>query len=381
LGALTGWCWSPDRPAERLRVAFLIDGKRWAGIVAARFDPDLQRDGVCDGYHAFSRSLPPQLDAYSVIEAMELGTGVVFGRLLAPEMEALSAWEERASGIGADIALMHEQCPPDPEKITYKAFCNGLRASAGLLARGIPGGGRGRVALPSKPSRASLPPGLRLPFLSAPQFSFIVDASAGRASALSAMVRLAPALWHFDSEVVVTDDGCGLESAALATLATSNYCLTQSNNPAARAAQAADAAHSPMLVFLGGHDFSFAELDDLLQHAAAEPSLVIGGVLLRVATAAGVASIFPTGRARFRPTGMILITPRDLFTRLGGFAAELHDGEHLPELDFAMRAVAAGERVQVWADPAVPMPEASPPFAARARRLFVDRWMKQNAAV
>ena len=92
---VTGWCWSPDRPRQRLSVSLLVDGRKTASTVAARLRGDLVRPEAgnsSDGYHGFTLPLPTPLPAFSMLETREDGTNLIFGRILSPRMADIHDW-------------------------------------------------------------------------------------------------------------------------------------------------------------------------------------------------------------------------------------------------------------------------------------------------
>lgn len=57
-GRIFGWAFDPMAPDRRLTVRVLLDGKAIAEAVADRNRPDLRRNGIGDGKHAFEIPLP-----------------------------------------------------------------------------------------------------------------------------------------------------------------------------------------------------------------------------------------------------------------------------------------------------------------------------------
>ncbi len=55
---LFGWAFDPASPDKRMKIRVLIDGKPIAEAVADRERPDLRRNGIGDGSHAFDVMLP-----------------------------------------------------------------------------------------------------------------------------------------------------------------------------------------------------------------------------------------------------------------------------------------------------------------------------------
>lgn len=57
-GRLFGWAFDPAGAGQRLKVRVLLDGAPVAEAVADRNRPDLKRNGIGDGKHAFEIALP-----------------------------------------------------------------------------------------------------------------------------------------------------------------------------------------------------------------------------------------------------------------------------------------------------------------------------------
>ncbi|QND54708.1 hypothetical protein HB779_22280 (plasmid) [Phyllobacterium sp. 628] len=57
-GRLYGWAFDPSAPDQRLTIRVLLDGKPIAEATADKERPDLKRNGIGDGIHAFDVMLP-----------------------------------------------------------------------------------------------------------------------------------------------------------------------------------------------------------------------------------------------------------------------------------------------------------------------------------
>lgn len=58
MGRIFGWAFDPMAPDQRLTIRVLLDAKVIAEAVADRNRPDLRRNGIGDGKHAFEIALP-----------------------------------------------------------------------------------------------------------------------------------------------------------------------------------------------------------------------------------------------------------------------------------------------------------------------------------
>src|SRR4051794_19613271 len=86
--SIDGWCWYPDRPAERALVDVVVNGRILATTKAARMRTDLRDFAGCDGYCGFSVALGEAVMAAPggvVIEVRERRLGQVIGRVVRPE--------------------------------------------------------------------------------------------------------------------------------------------------------------------------------------------------------------------------------------------------------------------------------------------------------
>ncbi|MBD9625249.1 hypothetical protein IB279_20145 [Ensifer sp. ENS06] len=64
-GRVFGWAFDPENPEKRLAIRVLLDGKVIAEALADRNRPDLKRNGIGDGNHAFEIALPEMASARS----------------------------------------------------------------------------------------------------------------------------------------------------------------------------------------------------------------------------------------------------------------------------------------------------------------------------
>ncbi|CAN7688324.1 hypothetical protein [Neorhizobium tomejilense] len=77
MGTIFGWAFDPMAPDQRLSIRVLLDGKVIAEAVADRNRPDLRRNGIGDGKHAFEIALPDPLHsrASDVVVMARNGSG------------------------------------------------------------------------------------------------------------------------------------------------------------------------------------------------------------------------------------------------------------------------------------------------------------------
>jgi hypothetical protein len=339
---MTGWCWSADRPAERLTVGLRIDGVPAGAVVAARLRLDLMRDGVCDGYHGFTIVLPPAVPTYSVIEVFERVTGQVFGRLVSGDVAKLGIWSERVSDLSEAIAVLHAGLPGRPAPLDEV-----VREAGRTLCRSF----QGWAAL------------ARLPRIKSPAFSLVLDGSGAADELRAAVIRLAPLLRHHRAELIVIGRSEAVEMEGVTRV--------EATGNAAEALHAAAAvAQGERLIFLQAAWTSSAGVARLL---GSEPgTMLLGAMAMEAARTAGLCWDLPNlshGRAR---TGLVLLVNRSTFNRVGGFDRGMDDGAGLHLADLGLRLSREGCGLASWVDTAR---ETQPtPTCTLARGRFAARW-------
>ncbi|WP_028745170.1 hypothetical protein [Rhizobium mesoamericanum] len=77
MGRIFGWAFDPMAPDQRVTIRVLLDGKVIAEAVADRNRPDLKRNGIGDGKHAFEIALPDpvQSRANDIVVMARNGSG------------------------------------------------------------------------------------------------------------------------------------------------------------------------------------------------------------------------------------------------------------------------------------------------------------------
>ena len=384
-GMAVGWCWSPARPRERLRVALLVDGAVVAAAVAARLRLDLLREGVRDGYHGFALPLPSPMPAATRIEARELASGAVFGRILLDGPADVGAWHARADALSARLAELHGRLGPGLRSCDPPAALGALGSALASRPGIRPGPGLHLAPAPARVSPARV---------ADPALSLVLDVAGSRHGA-AGVGACAMLLRHHGAELVLTGDGSDPHSATLAALAGATHCL-DTGGPAARANRAARCARGGVLVFLRPDGLCPSALASVLRRSAptrdpaaqAGPAtaagawpVLAGQPVLSAARQAGLDRPFgvpPDRGATSSRAGLTLIVSQALFVELGGLDVSLEDGANLPLLDFALRADVAGHEVLGWTEPDAMV--ATPwPGAAAARQRFSRRWAGQQA--
>jgi hypothetical protein len=344
---MTGWCWSADRPSERLTVGLRIDGAPAGAVVAARLRLDLVRDGVCDGYHGFTIVLPPAVPTYSVIEVFERATGQVFGRLASGEVAELGNWSDRVAELSEAVAVLHAALPGRPAPLDPAPLEQVVREAGRTLCRSF----QGEAAL------------ARLPRINSPAFSLVLDGSGAAHELRAAVIRLAPLLRHHRAELVVIGRG--------ETVETEGVIPVEVTGNAAEAFQAAAAAaQGERLVFLQAASTSSAGVARLL--GSKPGTMLLGAMAMEAARTAGLYWKPPNLSRGTARTGLVLLVDRSIFNRVGGFDRDMDDGAGLHLVDLGLRLLREGHGLASWADTAREAQAA--PTRPLARRRFAARW-------
>ena len=371
--ALDGWCWSRDRPRDRLSVEILADDAVIATVVADVSRRDLVRDGIGDGRHAFRVSpLDPRLlDGVTMISAREHGTGAIFGRFcIRPVHRPV---DPRLDKIGYEIAelRMHIGALHCPQENPAREL------RAGFAAVGV------RLAAPtSGPALVEMQPIVRnlgrlaIPVASAPACSIVVW-SAGLLATGAAIAGLAPALACRSAELIVTDTGrdprIGLLGTAIPGATVLPVLVGQSIARAlADAVELARGRH--VIVLADDGAVSAAGMITLIDELARGTALVIGDRVVAAAEDMRVVAAFsPRPLAANSALPLLLAFDRALFERVGGLDATMGDSEALAALDFCLRAAVLDVPTRWLRAP--PRGQITPMVrGGRATASFRDRW-------
>jgi hypothetical protein len=335
-GIVDGWCWSPSRAGERLRVDILIEGATAARIEASVFRRDLLLLRIGDGRHGFRLKLPrgaltPERTG-CLIEVRELLSGQVFGRWL---HEPAGAPAPRHAALDAAAATLDEAANILAGLTRPRApLATALRRALGDLSIVLPAAAAGDVAVAR--ARLAALGTTTLPWIDAPRFTVAVAASA-RTSAVAALERLralAPLAARMAAEVVLVDPGHDARLALLpSVVANLRY--------AADLGEAVTQARGGYFVLLDADapDASAAVLGELLARPGVRDCLLLPPGFADAVEAWPVAA----------PVGVILAAPLAL---LGG-------GE-LAHAALLRRARAGGVSCRALAEP------WAPPLAACA---------------
>jgi hypothetical protein len=234
-GTVDGWCWSPQRPTERLTVDILIDEYVVVSGDADTFRVDLEAAGIGDGRHAFVLRLPQGAlgsGASCLVSARERVSLTVFGRRLhepppGPEEPWVTALRAELDAAASALSAM-------PRRDRTSGLPSRLRQAAGELAVIL------RAPDPVAAARALLArhPTTDLSAQADPATSLVVWA-ADAASAQRTLQAVAPAAQRLRAEVLLCQPG---QDARMVLLASVTPGLVLALTPAASAVSALAAA-------------------------------------------------------------------------------------------------------------------------------------------
>lgn len=374
-----GWCWSQQRPKEALRVEVLSDGQVIASGVAARLVLDLVRPGITDGYHGYLLILPKELTTTAILEAREAGTGKVFARRLPKTLTDVIAWQRRVAELGGEVVRLHDK----------------LSQAGSVEARWSTAWGAGGALLNRRPmkTRQHGLTDLALRQVAQPRWTIILDlprarsatAAAAEATARWELTQLAPLLSLARAELVAVDDGRaagflagvkGLRYAAVPRGAGDVARLTAGLGMAEGIYVAIFAPLRQLTAPLPSPRSAPATLRGRAALLAEPPagSIVVGGGVAAAIRGARLYDLMPLVERVEAETGLLMLTPRAVYERVGALDPKMDDGADLALVDFALRA-RGSEVVARVLEGTPPLRSFSPGRdLAMARRTFLRRW-------
>ncbi len=368
-GVIHGWCWSPDRPDERVMVEILMDDEVVARLIASRFREDVRHRKFGDGYHGFTATLTRQITAgakRSLISARERVSGTCFWHRMLGEFAIPPETDARLQAVRTALGRLAHQ-----PALSGAARNKTARTAAALAVLG--------ERLQTRAGRPAPPPTLR-PFTllraQTTSLSVILDAGAQGIECLESLRRTASTLGQTAAEILLTDDGADprtLRSQARAE--NLKYFYAPQQPPAARRNLAVAAARGGTLVFLSHARGRLGPALHVL-HPHAQQAILLSPALADAARRIAPELDF----SRFTPIsvsvelGLTLAMPSAYFETYGPFDPRMDDGAGLDVLDWVLRAAKAGAPLAVWQGPHVPEP-AMRPRNAEAGRLFAARWV------
>ncbi|MDA8251141.1 MAG: hypothetical protein M0Z28_18485, partial [Rhodospirillales bacterium] len=264
-GWVSGWCWYPDRPQERVALSILIDDAAVGHVVADTYRADLQQAGIGDGRHGFSYALPYGAIAERgtlTVSVQDQHSGRLLGERVTLRLGRMAAAEERIQDLERQIRLLRGQLDEmrrlasgrDDARAARELFAT-VAAFFQEIAEGGAGlAGRGGAALPAAIAEVTArwaPLTLAVP--ERPVATICIAATAPLAELRACIEAIQAARLDEQAEVVVLDDGrAGAQTALLPTVVRNLRYVLQHDGAGLVPARNAVAAESPgrLLVFL-----------------------------------------------------------------------------------------------------------------------------------
>jgi hypothetical protein len=366
-GVMQGWCWDPDRPAERLTVDILIDETIIASPVASALREDLHFRKFGDGRHGFTVTLTRQIAAArkrAIISARERSSGDRFWHQLFRPFCLPEGYDERLRAARGALESM-ARSPALADAARHGQLAGGLAALGSAL--------RARAGV--APKTAALRP-FALAAQAVPALSVIVDAGNDAMAVFAALRNAAGSLGMAGAEVILTDEGADKQGLRLQGQAKNlGYVFTPEPLLARRRNLGAGMARSDALVFLD--HLQNRPGDALAVLAQPAGTITIPGEIADMARriapgmmADMVECAAPAG------LGLALAAPRKFFEAQGGFDPKMDDGAGLEVLDWVLRAARQGAPMTVWRSPWPVEKQARPVLRNDdAGKFFTARWM------
>jgi hypothetical protein len=327
-GVISGWCYCPARPAERVSVEILINDNLATTIVASRFLEDLRSRGIGDGYYGFSVTLTRQLNRMGhtgIVRVREKESGYCFWHWVRGDFSLPDGFAERLAAARTRIAALAARLPAPRPSLLGPAFAALGRQLAGQKMAPRPHALSRMPALSliaPDSAAGSAPPGVELVLF-------------GAAASSSPAACRAQTYLHLPGQSIGAQRRMGMSAATGAHLTLCGARLPET---------AASSARFEGIVICGS----------------------LGAALRRLVPTFAAPALPPNAAA-----GVLLAVPRDTYAALGGLAPAFDDGGDLAIADFALRAASAGIRISL-ADGGT---EAEPATHA-AGRAFLERWQQ-----
>jgi hypothetical protein len=388
-GGFDGWCWSPDRPGDKLIVELLVNDMVATSMKAAIFRRDLMDNGYGDGHHGFLLRLPPnlpQLAEECLITARERDSGGVFGRLLRPGRAAGPVGGARLEQADGAVAELWQGYARARQHVRRAPVSTRLQAAFGALGARLAAGPRATPPVLPRPfGGQGIPvgPKLVLPEIASPALSVVLPVR-NVVAALRQIAALAAAVGPVGAEIIAVDVGHDPFAALLpARVRNLRYLrLAQARGTADTVNTAATYARGARIAVLGAspEQPSAAALLALARICAAHPrGLLLGPAAVEACARVEAPVRRPLARLPAR-LDLSFCLPRAEWDALGPLDATVQDGAALECADLMFRARLLGVPVLAVDEPAANMaaPVAYaplPPSAVRrAMAAFFERW-------
>jgi hypothetical protein len=231
-GLITGWCWNPAAPDQRIRLLVLVDGEPVGSTRADMFRGDLVAAGIGDGAHGFNYLLPwPAIAAKSVshVALQDADTGQLLPAATVFRRPSVRPIEDRLRSVERQLKLLAGRLEDTQRRARHDAaVANGVFATIGAFFTRLaetPPEAAPRALVPSlavllDTMAASRPP-LTLAGCANPLLTLCIDADGTAQEIYDCLRALHAAKVDQQAEIVLIDGG-GSDAAALLTASVQN---------------------------------------------------------------------------------------------------------------------------------------------------------------
>ena len=376
---LEGWCWSPARPADRLVVEITVNDRTISAVVAASLSVELRDTGIGDGFHAFSVPFPalPPNARYTVIEAREKSTLLIFGRLVVGKRTASGIEESRLSSLEGEVTELHaalgewERRPRAASTASHFGDLGHLlthrsRHPTGPVSEGF-------VGLEIAVQKLAAARQFDLPLFRRPRLSVVVGAGQAFGETYASIQALGPQLECAEAELIISDDGSVPSHALLCQkIGNLGYLRRHKSEGASSCINAAAAmARGQRIVFASSLNAVSSLISD--GSPALSGELVLGPAASALAEEVGEGFAFTALRSSLDNDGLIACVDRDLFLACGALDEVGSFGHDLDLIDLALKAESLGADIRTLHSSSSPFKAKVTPSASQLS-CFQMRW-------
>jgi hypothetical protein len=357
-GVLQGWCWNPNRPAERLVVEILINERIVSAFVASRFREDLPGRNIGDGYYGFITTIAKSLlDAGDdfVISARERSSAYCFWRQVRGEsglpndfVSRFAEARQRLSRVAQSSHLRAQGGPSLTSRISTELSALGmhLRMAARLDDTRHPAPiARARTTLLQQTAPR------KLEIFRNPKIAVIIIADSTSSEVLSTISAIVPTLNSLEASLLLIDRGSNSDVALAPSLfGNLRYVFDPRGDLGSLLADVLKYSQGDLLILMRNPREDIVRvLPGIEVQLNGSSSVHINARSLEIARGICAESSESTsGRPAPPPICLQLAGKRELFERLNAVLSSKDRVTGLDDVDLAIRAIRDGIELCVW---------------------------------